>query len=531
MRHNLAVSATEYHLEDGRPIVSKTDLKGKITFVNPYFVEVSGYAEHELLGAAHNIERHTDMPQAVFADLWATLHQGLPWSGILKNRRKNGDFYWVQANITPVMDHGRIVGYMSVRTKATREQIAEAEQLYRSVASGAGVVIKQGRAARTGFIGALQSLRTLTVKARITIGLVAFSGMFITMGTIGVTNLQGSAASWMGWLAFVGLLFTALQAYAFHMAVAGPLSRALDVARTLAGGDLTASIDTSRADDMGQMLRALQQMNVTLRAVVGDVSANVGLMQAATRDIAAGNLNLSSRTESQASSLAQTASSMGEFATAVQRNAEHARQASTLAASTTDVATRGGESVAKVGATMGDISTSARKIVDIIGIIDGIAFQTNILALNAAVEAARAGEQGRGFAVVATEVRSLAQRSASAAKEIKGLIDNSVQQVELGNKLVAEAGQTMAEIIGSVQRVAGIMGEIADASHGQTSGIAQVNRAVADMDQGTQQNAALVEQAAAAAASLDEQAGQLARAVSVFRVEGAQNNSLRRLAA
>jgi aerotaxis receptor len=530
--NNLAAAATEYHLEDGRPIVSKTDLKGNITFANPYFVEASGYAEHELVGAAHNIERHPDMPGAVFADLWATLHQGLPWSGVLKNRRRNGDFYWVLANVTPVMDHGRVVGYMSVRTRATREQVAEAEQLYRSVASGDGkLVIKQGRAARTGFIGALQGLRTLTVKARIVIGLVAFSSMFIAMGAIGVTHLEGAAASWLGWLAFVGLLFTALQAYAFHMAVAGPLRRALEVARTLAGGDLTASIDTSRADDMGQMLRALQQMNVTLRAVVGDVSTNVGLMQAATRDIAAGNSNLSSRTESQASSLAQTASSMGDFATAVQRNAEHARQASTLAASTTEVATRGGESVAKVGATMGDISTSARKIVDIIGIIDGIAFQTNILALNAAVEAARAGEQGRGFAVVATEVRSLAQRSASAAKEIKGLIDDSVQQVELGNKLVAEAGQTMAEIIGSVQRVAGIMGEIADASHGQTTGIAQVNRAVADMDQGTQQNAALVEQAAAAAASLDEQAAQLASAVSVFRVAGAPAKSMRRLAA
>jgi aerotaxis receptor len=527
MRNDLAVSATEYHLEDGRPIVSKTDLKGHITFVNPYFVEASGYAEHELLGAAHNIERHPDMPQAVFADLWSTLHQGLPWSGVLKNRRKHGDYYWVQANITPVIDHGRVVGYMSVRTKATREQIAEAELLYRSVASGGGLVIKQGRATRTGLIGALQSLRTLTVRARIIIGLVAFSSMFIAMGAIGVTHLEGAPASWMGWLAFVGLLFTALQGYAYHMAVAAPLKRALDVARTLAGGDLTATIDTSRADDMGQMLRALQQMNVTLRAVVGDVSANVGLMQAATRDIAAGNLNLSSRTEAQASSLAQTASSMGDFATAVQRNAEHAQQASTLAASTTEVATRGGDSVAKVGATMGDISASARKIVDIIGIIDGIAFQTNILALNAAVEAARAGEQGRGFAVVATEVRSLAQRSAGAAKEIKALIDDSVQQVELGNKLVAEAGQTMSEIIGSVQRVAGIMGEIAEASRGQTSGIAQVNRAVADMDQGTQQNAALVEEAAAAAASLDEQAAQLAQAVSVFRVGAGAGNAMR----
>ncbi|SFV07756.1 methyl-accepting chemotaxis protein [Pseudoduganella namucuonensis] len=520
MRQNLPVTAIEYQMEEGRPIVSKTDLKGKITYVNPYFAEVSGFSQEELLGAPHNLVRHPDMPEAAFADLWATLKAGQSWTGMVKNRRKNGDFYWVLANVTPVLENGRATGYMSVRTRPGRQQIEEADRLYRAIAAGSAgnVALKQGRVVKTGFAGKLAGLRTLSIRARINTGLVAFSAMFLLMGGIGVSQLNGAAAGWMGGLAGLGLAFTLLQAYAFQKAVGAPLHHALEAARTLAGGDLTSDIDTSRGDDMGQMLRALQQMNVNLRAIVGDVRSNVESMRAATGDIAAGNMNLSQRTESQASSLEQTAASMDQFSSTVKQNAEHARQASQLVVSTTEVATRGGDSVARVGATMSDISASAHKIVDIISLIDGIAFQTNILALNAAVEAARAGEQGRGFAVVASEVRNLAQRSAAAAREIKGLIDDSVKQVTLGDKLVGEAGQTMSEIIGSVQRVAGIMTEIAGASQEQTGGIAQVNRAVSEMDQGTQQNAALVEEAAAAAASLDEQAAQLALAVSMFQV-------------
>jgi aerotaxis receptor len=319
-------------------------------------------------------------------------------------------------------------------------------------------------------------------------------------------------------MAGVSVLLAAVLARALRTTVTAPLRAATAAARALAGGDLTGAVDVSWGDDMGQLLRSLQQINVNMMAIIGDVRANIEVMGTATRGIAQGNLDLSARTEAQASSLEQTASSMEQFASTVRQNADNARLASELVAATAQIAVKGGQSVAEVRSTMGEISSSANKIVDIIGLINGIAFQTNILALNAAVEAARAGEQGRGFAVVASEVRNLAQRAAAAATEIKGLIDESVSKVELGSRLVGNAGQTMSEIIQSVQRVAGIMSEIATASLEQNSGIEQVNRAVTEMDEGTQQNAAMVEQAAAAAASLDEQAVQLSRAVSVFHV-------------
>jgi len=304
--------------------------------------------------------------------------------------------------------------------------------------------------------------------------------------------------------------------------VTAPLREAVKIAQTVASGDLNSRIEVTTTDETGLLLAALKAMNENLAKVVGEVRHGTDTIATASSQIASGNQDLSSRTEEQASSLEETAASMEELTSTVKQNADNARQANQLAVSASEVAVRGGSVVSQVVDTMGSINASSRKIVDIIAVIDGIAFQTNILALNAAVEAARAGEQGRGFAVVASEVRSLAQRSAAAAKEIKGLIDDSVSKVEAGSRQVAEAGQTMEEIVASVSRVTDIMGEITAASQEQTTGIEQINQAITQMDQVTQQNAALVEEAAAAAASLQEQAGSLSQVVSVFTLEGNQ---------
>ncbi|WP_404932119.1 HAMP domain-containing protein [Massilia atriviolacea] len=300
-----------------------------------------------------------------------------------------------------------------------------------------------------------------------------------------------------------------------------PLGRAVQFAKQVAEGDLSARVESDSTDEIGELLAALKTMNASLARIVGEVRTGTDTIATASAEISSGNFDLSSRTEQQAGSLEETASSMEELTATVKQNADNARQANQLATEASDVAVRGGAAVSQVVETMGAINESARKIVDIIGVIDGIAFQTNILALNAAVEAARAGEQGRGFAVVASEVRNLAQRSAGAAKEIKALIDHSVEKVDLGTRLVDQAGVTMGEVVGSVRRVNDIIGEIANASDEQRAGIEQVNQAITQMDETTQQNAALVEQAAAASAAMEEQAVRLAEVVSVFKLDGA----------
>ncbi|WP_039784788.1 methyl-accepting chemotaxis protein [Herbaspirillum huttiense] len=347
---------------------------------------------------------------------------------------------------------------------------------------------------------------------------VAFQRTLMDESVAEGQQTSDSAIALMLELSAVAILLCVLAAWWVTRSITRPLNEAVDVASAVAQGDLTVQIGETTRDETGKLLASLKAMNQNLHRIVSEVRTGSDTINTASSEIASGNLDLSSRTEEQAGALEETASAMEELTSTVKQNADNARQANQLAASASDVAVQGGSVVGQVVQTMGEINEASKKIVDIISVIDGIAFQTNILALNAAVEAARAGEQGRGFAVVASEVRTLAQRSASAAKEIKALIDDSVTRVDNGSRLVEQAGSTMSEVVASVKRVTDVVAEISAASNEQSDGIEQINHAIVQMDEVTQQNAALVEQAAAAAQSLQEQSGRLVETVSIFKL-------------
>jgi len=351
---------------------------------------------------------------------------------------------------------------------------------------------------------------------------VAFERGVIDAAGNQIQDVKNSSSLWFLILGAIALGVGIFSALRLSQGITRPIADAVKLAETVASGDLTATVKASSKDEIGQLLQALGKMNDNLAKIVADVRHGTESIATSAGEIANGNLDLSSRTEEQASSLEETASAMEELTSTVKQNADNARQANQLAVSASSVAVQGGQVVDQVISTMGTITESSKRISDIIGVIDGIAFQTNILALNAAVEAARAGEQGRGFAVVASEVRNLAQRSANAAKEIKGLITDSVESVEAGSKLVTQAGATISEVVESVRRVTDIVSEISAASAEQSTGIEQINQAVVQMDEVTQQNAALVEEAAAASQAMQDQSNKLEQLVSVFKVNGGQ---------
>jgi methyl-accepting chemotaxis protein len=908
MRTNMPVTNNEYVLTDSDSIVSKTDLQGKITYINEDFKRISGFREEELMGQPQNIVRHPDMPVEAFADFWATLKSGRPWVGLVKNRCKNGDYYWVQANATPMYERGQLTGYMSVRGKPSRTQVEAADRAYQLFRDGKahGLKIQDGKVVKSSVLGKLNVFKNMSIKARLISIIGLLSVILLVISGMGINGISKSNESlrtvyedrtvslsqldiiirallrnriavtdaiafpsdenlkrqlehiaenkeiidknWDAYMAtyltpeekvladkfaldrnvfvkegvlpaaaalrshdiaearkiveskmtplfrvtaedadkliklqmdvakkefelseiryvstrnisivsiVVALLLGAWLGYLLIRAIVAPLQRAIGYFGKLAEGKYDNNIEIDNHDEIGKVMDALLSMQIklgfdvneskrvaneatriqialdnvatnvmiadndrniiymnksvdvmlknaesdikkdlpnfnqatligtsidsfhknpahqkqllatftttfrteimiggrtfslvanpvlnakgerlgavvewndrtleviaekemasivegavngdfsrrmdmkgkvgffkqlgegmnkltetsevglnevvrmlsalakgdltdkitneysglfgqlkddsnatteNLKEIIGQVKLATDTINTASKEIAAGNLDLSQRTEEQASSLEETAASMEELTSTVKQNAENAKQANQLAKGASEVAIKGGNVVGQVVGTMSSINESSRKIVDIISVIDGIAFQTNILALNAAVEAARAGEQGRGFAVVAAEVRNLAQRSAAAAKEIKTLIGDSVEKVEGGTKLVDEAGKTMEEIVNAVKRVTDIMSEISAASNEQSTGIEQVNQAITQMDEVTQQNAALVEEAAAAAKSLEEQAQNLAEAVSIFRLDeaGSGQQQAKRIAA
>ena len=522
MRSNLPVTNVEYVLKDTESIVSKTDLHGNITYVNQDFIDISGFSEAELIGQPQNIVRHPDMPVEAFADFWRTLKSGKAWTGLVKNRCKNGDHYWVVANAAPIIENQKVIGYASIRMKPTREQVQAAESAYRAIKAGDTTLeIREGNAVKRTFLQRCRLLQNLSLKTMLALAAGSIGALFSGMAVLAWLATTGDAGFYMSWLMGISVLGVPM-AVAFgvlsYRSVVKPLENARHDIERMSSGDMTGRIIAGGITELANMMQSLRVLQINIKLLVGQIKEATELVNVGAREIAMGNADLSGRTESQASSLEETASSMEELTSTVKQNAEHARHASQLVVSTASIAENGGKIVGKVVDTMASIKQSSRKIADIIGVIDGIAFQTNILALNAAVEAARAGEQGRGFAVVASEVRNLAQRSASAAKEIKALIEDSVGKVDVGGKLVDETGEAMDDIVTSVQLVTDIMSGIAEASQEQSAGIEQVNQAVGQMDEITQQNAALVEQAAAASESMQEQAAKLAQLVGSFKL-------------
>ncbi len=738
MKINASITDKEVLMKQGDILVTRTDLTGKISYANEAFVTISGYSRDELIGAHHNIIRHPDMPQAAFEDLWLTLKQGKPWAAPVKNRTKSGDYYWVEAAVIPVFKNGIIQEYLSARYPPKREQIEQAEQLYKKLNAKTATIRPVGLAALAksikevaiwkkaafstliqaglflllgyrlflsedlGLLAGVVALALLALFINIILfrsfttvledgvgvmyrlaeekfrnkidlnrddqigdlyrGIYAMqvrlnanlaesrqiateasrinqaldnvqSGVMVTDTSLNIIFMNKSvqqlfnhaeqdirkqlphfeASKLMGanidmfhkkpahqrgmldkltssfrselviadlhmkvvvnpvvntgderigfvaeWLnrtdeviveqeiakvvsgAGLGDFTQRINEQGktgFSLALSQIINQLMETSETslnevmrvldaLSRGDLTETITSEYCGTFGQLKDDVNTTVEKLKEIINNIKDVTNNINTGAKEIATGNNDLSHRTEMQAASLEQTAASMEELTSTVKANTENAKQASALALNASDIACKGAGVVSEVETTMQEINSASRKIVEIISVIDDIAFQTNILALNAAVEAARAGDQGRGFAVVASEVRNLAQRAAAAAGEIKCLIGDTVDKVVDGTQLVAQAGKTMEDIVNSINGVTVMMSEISAASVEQTSGIEQVNQAIGQMDDVTQQNAALVEQAAAAAESLEEQAQNLVSTVGNFKVDDYSNNAL-----
>ncbi|HBV7987958.1 methyl-accepting chemotaxis protein [Citrobacter freundii] len=499
------VSQQNTPLDDDITLMSTTDLQSYITHANDTFVQVSGYQLNELLEKPHNLVRHPDMPKAAFADMWYTLKQGEPWSGIVKNRRKNGDHYWVRANAVPMVREGRVTGYMSIRTRATDEEIAAVEPLYKALNEGrCNRRIHKGLVVRKGWLGKLPAM---PIRWRVR-SVMAF--MFVLLAVA----LQQMGAEWP--LLLMSALVMLLGTSIFEWQIVRPIENVTRQALKVATGERNSVSHLNRSDELGLMLRAVGQLGLMCRWLIHDVSSQVSCVRSDSETLAKGSDDLNKHTQQTVENVQETVTTMNQMAASVKQNSETAAAADKLSIAASCAATHGGEAMDTVIKTMDDIANSTQRIGTITTLINDIAFQTNILALNAAVEAARAGEQGKGFAVVAGEVRHLASRSASAANDIRKLIDASADKVQSGSDQVHAAGRTMDDIVAQVQNVTQLIAQISHSTLEQSDGLSSLTRAVNELSNITQKNAELVEESAQISAMVKHRAGRLEDAVTVL---------------
>jgi len=511
-----------YEITDSEFLVLVSDKASQFLYANTAYLQASGYTWEELKGTVTARMLHKDTPIQVSHDMIKTLRRQQPWTGLIKNQRKDGTSYWLRLNISPLYSQGAFAGSLLVHSRPSRQDIETHDALYRRLRDDSSLILSQGRVITNSFLArALDRIRNRGLTARIWTGM----GVLNAISLIGMASIDTlPAMAWAVWAA--AAVASAVVGASLSLSVATPLREAVRMANRMAAGDLGSQAHSSRNDEIGALIRALTQMNVNLRATVLDVRGGVGAMTSATTSIASGTDELAGRTEEQASHLEKTSTAIDSINKAVQHTADSAREASQFAKSASNAAESGGQIVGQVVTTMQGITQSSKKIAEIIGVIDSIAFQTNILALNAAVEAARAGEHGRGFAVVAGEVRNLAQRTAQSAREIKALISTSVDQVAQGSSLVDTAGKSIDDIVAQVRRVTDLVDRIAGATVGQSKGIAEVTQGVAKLDQMTQQNASLAQDSTFSAQSLHAQAEGLAQAVGVFKLSERENLAL-----
>ena len=499
------VTQYEYPLDDDTTLMSTTDLHSYMTHTNDTFVQVSGFTLQELLGQPHNIVRHPDMPKAAFADMWYTLQKGEPWSGIVKNRRKNGDHYWVRANAVPMVRNGQMTGYMSIRTRATEDEVAAVEPLYKALNEGrCKKRIHKGLVVRKGWLGKLPAM-PLRWRVR--------SVMAILFAVMAAT-LVASAAGWASLVAAAVVML--LGTLVFEQQIVRPVENVARQALRVATGERNSVQHLNRSDELGLTLRAVGQLGLMCRWLINDVSSQVVSVRDGSDRLAQGNEDLNDRTRQTVANVQQTVATMNQMAASVQSNSETAAEVDKLSMAASSAATQGGTVMQTVVKTMDDIADSTQRIGSITSLINDIAFQTNILALNAAVEAARAGEQGKGFAVVAGEVRHLASRSANAANDIRKLIDASASKVQSGADQVHAAGRTMDDIVEQVKNVTQLIAQISHSTSEQATGLTELTRAVAELDSITQKNADMVEESAQISAMVKHRAGRLEDAVTVL---------------